>query len=48
MGSSHPPSDIDPAALENAKNLWGHFTKFTTVGVIATIAILALMAVFLL
>jgi hypothetical protein len=49
MGNHHDhhPADIDPHALETARGLWNSFTKATTLGVIAVVVVLALMAIFL-
>jgi hypothetical protein len=49
MGShEHQPVDVDPQALEHARGMWAGFTTMTKYGVIAVIAVLILMAVFLL
>lgn len=49
MGSNHQhtPVDVDPAALEQARNVWHGFTTFAKYGIIAVIVVLALMAIFL-
>lgn len=48
MGNhSHEPVDVDPQALRDARAGWDNFTKAMTLGVVAVIATLALMAVFL-
>lgn len=43
----HHPVEVDPQAVANAHTLWTNFTKMTTKGVLAVIAILLVMAVFL-
>lgn len=48
MGSNHNhPVEADPQAVQHANELWSNFTKMTTVSVIAIIAVLGLMAFFL-
>jgi len=48
MGShEHHPVEIDPQALKDSRQLWEVFTKMTTVGVVAIVVVLALMALFL-
>ncbi len=47
MGSApHQPVDVDPQALEKARHFWDMFTHFIKYGVIAVMALLALMAIF--
>jgi len=46
MGTHHEPVEIDPHALNEARGLWNNFTKMTTIGVVAAIIVLALMAIF--
>lgn len=49
MGShEHSPADVDPASLEQARNMWSGFTKATVLAVGHIIVLLLLMAIFLL
>ncbi len=45
--NSHTPAPVDPGALQSAHTLWSGFTKYTAWVVIGVVAILALMAFFL-
>ncbi|MBU0859340.1 MAG: aa3-type cytochrome c oxidase subunit IV [Alphaproteobacteria bacterium] len=47
MGN-HEPVESDPKALQDAQNMWVNFTVLTKYSVIATVALLAGMALFLL
>lgn len=44
----HEPVDVDPKALESAHGMWVNFTHLVTYSVLACVAILLLMALFLL
>lgn len=48
MGSNHDhPVDVDPQALKDARAFWNNFGEATKYGIIGVVAILALMAFFL-
>ena len=47
MAGSHN-TESDPESLEKAQTLWKDFTEWMKYGVIAVIAVLILMAIFLL
>lgn len=38
---------VDPKEMQRANEMWEHFTVWTKWGVIATVALLALMGLFL-
>lgn len=40
------PADADPAAISQAERFWASFTKFSTWSVLACVAILILLALF--
>ncbi|MDB5491443.1 MAG: hypothetical protein JWO78_1292 [Micavibrio sp.] len=44
----HPPTDVNPQELSRAIHGWANFGKFATYGVLHVIALLVLMAIFLL
>jgi len=46
MGQSKQP-EYDKKELENAKALWEKFTTYSKWGIVATVILLALMALFL-
>jgi Bacterial aa3 type cytochrome c oxidase subunit IV len=43
----HTPADVDPAALENSRKIWHGFTAMVKYNLIAIIALLIGMAIFL-
>lgn len=44
----HEPADVDTKALESAHGMWVNFTHWATYSVLTCVAILLLMALFLL
>ena len=44
--AKHKPAPVSPKAIKQAEDLWGNFTKLSTYGVVATIIILVLLALF--
>jgi hypothetical protein len=43
----HDNSHADPAAVETARNNWGHFTQLMKYACIGTAAVLFLMLIFI-
>ncbi len=46
---SHSPTthEVDPATLQHVQTFWSGFTRYTTFGVLGVVAVLVLMAIFL-
>lgn len=45
--NAHGTQAVSQTELDRAHRFWGDFTKLTTYGILAVVAILVLMAVFL-
>ena len=48
MGQGNHNTDVDPEYLQNAKNLWASFMKFSKISVYIICGILILLAIILL
>jgi hypothetical protein len=48
MADQQTPVTVDPETLKNLQSFWGNFMNVTKYGIYGVIAILILMAIFLL
>ncbi len=48
MAEQHSPVTVDPENLKSAQSFWGNFMNITKYGIYGVVAILILMAIFLL